>query len=362
MPVAKLKPADPEKLFKALKSDPDRDEDIPGKPVTGVLLSRDEPPLTDLELAEVRDLKTLTYLSVFSDKITDGGLAYLSGLTGLESLYLSTGGVTGSGFVHLRPLTKLKELNLPSLKDDRAYTADDLRPLAALQALEQVNIPRTDSARTLFAFYGQLPKLKRVMVYERVWAADLKELPPLPSVTEFRLSPRGENDSLRGPDTAGLANLKAAEVVDIGYAIDDEAATHLATVMTIRELTVNGRLLTEAGYKALAGLPELATLRFSGGHFDAAALAAVATAPKVTDLLLNIGMLSDMTLSGLAGAKELTRLRFNGRAVTDAVIPTLAKLPNLEFVDLSQTSVTEAGIAKLREAKPDLNVRGPDRE
>jgi hypothetical protein len=67
-------------------------------------------PVTDAQLAYLKDLKALTELHLEKTKVTDKGLDYLRGLTELEYLNLYGTNVTDAGLANLDGLKKLKHL------------------------------------------------------------------------------------------------------------------------------------------------------------------------------------------------------------------------------------------------------------
>jgi len=82
--------------------------------------------VTDADLATLKHLPDLEYLTLANTQITDAGLAHLAGLNNLLVLTLSNTQVTDAGLVHLKALDKLEQLDLDGTKV--TYQAlDDLR-------------------------------------------------------------------------------------------------------------------------------------------------------------------------------------------------------------------------------------------
>ena len=82
-------------------------------------------------------------------------------------------------------------------------------------------------------------------------------------------------------------------------------------------------------------------------------------------VVLDGANISDSDLSLFADFPYVDTLDLSNNAgITDACIPHLASLPNLEALILLNTSISEAGIAKLAEALPDADIQtdplGPD--
>jgi uncharacterized membrane protein len=80
---------------------------------------------------------------------------------------------------------------------------------------------------------------------------------------------------------------------------------------------------------------------------------------ELTRLRLSHNELTDRTVAKLAGLKKLERLNlYSNTGITDASVPVLASLPELKRLDVWNTGVTEKGMAKLAELRPDLELQG----
>ncbi len=122
-------------------------------------------PVTDSDLAQIKDLKALQWLSVNDDlKLTDRGLSYIKGLTSLQNLDLCGTDVTDAGLSHINGLTSLQNLyldrthvtnlglsyikGLTSLQDLCLYgthvTDAGLVQLKGLKALRHIDLQRTN--------------------------------------------------------------------------------------------------------------------------------------------------------------------------------------------------------------------------
>jgi Leucine Rich Repeat (LRR) protein len=71
-----------------------------------------DPNFGDEEAAYLKELTSLTALSLSYTQVTDAGLMYLKGLTSLSFLDLDDTQVTDAGLVHLKELTDLSTLYL----------------------------------------------------------------------------------------------------------------------------------------------------------------------------------------------------------------------------------------------------------
>jgi Leucine-rich repeat (LRR) protein len=88
-------------------------------------------------------------------------------------------------------------------------------------------------------------------------------------------------------------------------------------------------------------------------------LADIGKFTELTRLRLSHNELTDRTVAALAGMHKLERLNlYSNPGVTDASIDVLASLPALKRLDVWNTAITEKGMARLRELKPDLELQG----
>jgi hypothetical protein len=87
--------------------------------------------------------------------------------------------------------------------------------------------------------------------------------------------------------------------------------------------------------------------------------AELAKLPAVTRLRLSGNRLTDRGIAALVALPRLERLNVYGNAgITDASVDTLANAKSLRRVDVWQTGITDAGVARLRQRRPDVEVQG----
>jgi uncharacterized membrane protein len=80
---------------------------------------------------------------------------------------------------------------------------------------------------------------------------------------------------------------------------------------------------------------------------------------ELTRLRLSHNELTDRTVANLAGLKKLERLNlYSNPGITDASVDVLASLPELKRLDIWNTGITEKGMARLHELRPDLELQG----
>lgn len=89
--------------------------------------------ITDAGLLHLGGLTNLQFLTLDDTQITDAGIAHLKDLTGLQSLSLANTAVTDSGLAHLKGLPHLRNLRIPSTRITDSGIADLQRALPELE-------------------------------------------------------------------------------------------------------------------------------------------------------------------------------------------------------------------------------------
>jgi predicted RNA-binding Zn-ribbon protein involved in translation (DUF1610 family) len=101
----------------------------------------------------------------------------------------------------------------------------------------------------------------------------------------------------------------------------------------------------------------IAAVSLENKPIDKETLTLLHSFPKLTGLDLEQTQMTDQGLSEVATLSTLEHLDLAGNpGVTDAGLDQLAALPKLQVLVLTGTSVTEAGVQKLRAARPGLHV------
>ena len=59
----------------------------------------------------------------------------------------------------------------------------------------------------------------------------------------------------------------------------------------------------------------------------------------------------------LKGLTKLESLNLKGREIDDKWLDQLKELENLNWLGLGRTGVTDAGVIKLQQSKPELNIQ-----
>lgn len=165
-----------------------------------------------------------------------------------------------------------------------------------------------------------------------------------------------------------LSAVTSLESLDIGYAqITDVGLDLLTSLPNLKELTIGGNKLTDTGLQPLRQLPGLTYLDLSGSERTDSGLWSVSLSDAGLDTIDTLKSLRYLRLNGtLVAARGLERLKnltllerldLEGcKRVGDDAAPVLASFRSLHSLDLTGTSVTDKGIAALRQAKPDCKI------
>jgi Leucine-rich repeat (LRR) protein len=179
--------------------------------------------------------------------------------------------------------------------------------------------------------------------------------------------------NLRGTKVtdAGLQHLSTVtslESLDLGFVqVTDVGLDQLTSLPKLKELTLGGNKLTDTGLEALRQLPGLIYLDLGGAQRTDSGMWSVSIGEKGVAAIASLQNLRRLTLTGLAvspreleSLRALTRLERldlqDCRHVNDDAIPLLSSMPSVRIVDLSRAGISEAGLARLRKAKPNCKI------
>lgn len=175
-------------------------------------------------------------------------------------------------------------------------------------------------------------------------------------------------------DDRWMAELKGKPVVSLNVAnrpITNDGLANLAGNTTLKELVLDGTLVTDAGMKYLATMPALENVSLSSEITDdglahiagLTKLKVVSLSDKITDKGLHhlIGLtelegvgplcagVTGTGIDTLLPLQKLSTIRCSNAQITDADLDKFAKFPDLGSLTLSGTKITDAGLMKLAE-------------
>ena len=139
--------------------------------------------------------------------------------------------------------------------------------------------------------------------------------------------------------------------------ITPSALSKVAPSPTIRWLDLTGIPVGNEDVERLLPSPDLLEqLTLESTKIDAGLSTWLSKAKRLQELDLSWMPMGDSGIQSVSGASDLQVLWMTGTKVSDDSIDTIIAMRNLESVDLQRTGVTDAGIKKLKAARPDLSV------
>ncbi len=264
-----------------------------------------------------------------NERVTDAWLERLSGLTSLRNLNIANCQVKGDGLRHVGTLTGLRELNLTLTP----VSDDGLKHLGTLTELRYLGLASTECTGTGFAHLTQLKKLENVNFHHT----------PLNDAGLRAISKVGVSDRLWFAHTfftdagvASLATMKQLRRCGIGSkdkASSGDAVASLAK-LGLEELYLLDNQASPAGVAQAAKIKTLKRLDVSyAPQVDDVAIKLVAQMPRLEEFKLGSALVTDEGLQALAESITLKKLTLSGCK-----------------------NISEAGVARLRKARPELIV------
>lgn len=286
-------------------------------------------PLEGGQLALLRDLPELEWLSLERARLDDQGLLALPALPALHTLGLALAKLSAKGLAPLAALPLLTRLSL-----DKAALGDaDLSALSGLLGLERLSLCDT-----------------------RVGEEGLAVLPP--SLTHLVADGCGR---IEGRSLGRLTRLDSLSLCRSQVGAEGLAA--LAGTTSLRRLRLRGcRCVRLDGLAAISRAPGLEELDLSGCAVGEHGVEELARLRGLRRLSLWYSEVGDAGLRHLAGHPGLEALRIGGAGLTGAGLTHLAGLPRLRELVFSAKTLDEPALLAFLEARPTLrllDVRAP---
>ena len=257
--------------------------------------------LVDAWLDRLADLPDLVSLDLANTSMSGPGLKVVGTLKNLERLNLTLTPITDPHLEHLRGLTKLRVLSLASAK----CTGEGFRFLGHLQQLENAN---------------------------------------------FHFTP--VNDAgLAG--ISAVTSLERLEIVHVHFT--DAGAPALAKLVHLERLQIGSRDATGAAIAPLTALKKLRELDLHDGQATAEGVRHASQIPSLRVLRI-YGAIKDEGAAPIAQLKNLETVIAANTGITDSALEHFAGLANLRRLEIGGCKVTAAGVAKLKQAIPGLEV------
>jgi internalin A len=256
--------------------------------------------VNDEGLQSLEGMKNLQRLLLQDTLVTDAGLRHLKDLTRLEELDLHGCRISGAGLAHLRGLTQLRKLNLLGA----TITDEGLDALSAMRGLQELNLYRS---RVTNAGIQKLEAKKRLL------SVDLR----------YTRVTRSGVDALR-------AALPECHILD-------SAGQPAGPAAGVSKAPGKGDKGIADWVRRLGG-----TVQMSDGRVVSLSLAATAV--------------TDSQLQALDGLSQLRNLDLEGTEIGDLAFRFVGKITRLEQLNLSHTSVSDAGLANFPKALRSLKL------
>jgi Leucine-rich repeat (LRR) protein len=241
-------------------------------------------------------------------------------------------------------------------------TDGDLLELARLASLQRLDLSRTRITDQGLSYLKKVSTLREVDLSYAEKIGDpahaiIKEWKQL-----TRLNLRGT--VIADETAAAAATLPNLEVLDIADTIvGDPGVEALSLAPKLKVLSMGSIRMGELGYQSLRQFTGLEQLDLSGNRplsaarISARGLEAIASLKQLRVLRLGHLRFPAKSFPVLKALENLERLGLEFcTEVNDDALPHLAAWKSLRVVDLSGTKVTAAGVASLREQRPDCKI------
>ncbi len=244
--------------------------------------------------------------------------------------------------------------------------------LARLPHLRRLDLSHTRISDEGMLHLKSAPAITDLNLYYSEWITDQG----LTAVRNWKQLKRLNLRGTRISDStlALVAKLPALEALDIANTqVTDNGLDHLITLTNLKELSLGRSRLSENALEVLRMMPTLTYLDLGGARStapDAAGRRRGGVGSLNDETLRALGELkglrtlklgfSDISVTGLAKLSGLDKVEKLGlewcQGLDDSAIPEFVKWKSLQYLDLQETRVTEAGVAMLRKARPGMIV------
>jgi hypothetical protein len=288
----------------------------------------------------------------------DAGFWLVEGIAGyFESLQLRGGLATLGGwdssrlqFARFRMLAFGDEMPMKELTADGRIAAQQRQDIARwyahgiAQTHHLLHSSEPADRRYIYQQLAELYAVKSELGDARLTADPQRGLKSFLSIDD--------NHIKQNPPRAPLIRLCLAgcEVTEAGLAL-------IPASPELQWLDLSRLPIGNEAVRRLVPQPEsLQQLTLEATKVDAELQAWLSRANNLRELDLSWLEMDDAVIKSIAGARELETLWLTGTNVSDKSIDTIAGMKNLQAVDLQRTQVTAAGLARLRQARPELNL------
>ena len=226
--------------------------------------------------------------------------------------------------------------------------------LSELAQLESVTIMSSRITDEGLRCLQRLPKLKELeLIGERISGSGLRYLHKSSQLRVMSASSSNFTDT-------GLEELKRHTMLErlrlSNTQITDTGLVYLAGLNSLKHLDLEGTQVTDAGMLHLKRLAKLQVLDLYATQVSDGGLE-VLKGMNLKSLVIPEGATTNLGMKNyLSTLGSPTELSFYAWNITDDGLVYLKELTGLKILNLSQTKVTEAGVAALQKALPDCQI------
>lgn len=163
-----------------------------------------------------------------------------------------------------------------------------------------------------------------------------------------------------------VARMRQLKALDIGFNnITNDGLVHLAPLDELLYLGLDVTEVNDDGLESLRELPQLHQVHLYGNNITDRGAAKLATITWICEFDLANTLITNDGLAHLAKLPHLTSMRLDQMSlgsgeqlrIDDGCVPHLIAMPELLYVSLSNLTITDEGLARLKAQKPALIVR-----
>ena len=304
----------------------------------------------------------ITGVDLASKWVTDDDLALLGELEQLRRIRLDYSWISDLGMKRLTYLLKVREIGL-SYCD---YLTDGaVAAIKDWKELEVLDLEGTDVTSRSFEHIAGMTRLRVLRVgHSRVEDEGFENLAPLERLEELSIG----GNKMSGRALPLLKLLPALRRLDLGgrqrtdsgmwsVALSDFNLDALAELTDLESLDLRDLPIGDNGVARLTSLVRLRELNLSGTEVGAEGLAALAKLPRLETLRLwRAEAVDDRAAEALAAFDGLEALDLTETSITGAGLRRLVGLGSLKRLYIGGSDVEAAAAARFRESRPDVFV------
>jgi len=317
---------------------------LPSKNVDTLELSNSM-NITDAGLRYLRPFREVETLYLYRTNVRGDGLRHLAGLSNLSALSLAGTPLENGGMLHLASLPQLKWLDLSAT----SVTDEGIEQLSSASALVTLSLSDTRVSDASVPFLCELPNLKNLSLNGTAVTSTglnrLKEqLPDCDITASFHLGKTAESELLfpvgYKPSAAEITAKLRELQIDGEVEVDEQGA-----ITQFRAFGVCWS--SEVFLQLLNAMPDLKTLNTRQTFIDDQLLLDM-NLPNLEYLDLTDSLVTNDGVRHLQRCKKLQELHLPGTTVSDASLEDLFRLTSLRTLRLNPNRISLESFHKIR--------------